>query len=173
MVLTVLSRTSYNTSFIHSLTSRFRLASDRSDERLEHPVTAVSATTDQPRVITPVSHAFDNTTTPARAPPGKPTNTWCLPWYSGGDDNDECNATDCDGKEEGHSLALPPKTLVDENQSRVRTETTPMVVKSIKSGTGGDTFSSTTGDDLKPQSLLAQPRIRTLLFIEGIYSVCP
>eukprot|EP00904_Undaria_pinnatifida_P000581 jgi/Undpi1/10523/HiC_scaffold_29.g12973.m1 len=142
-----------------------------SDERLEHPVTAVPATTDQPRVITPVSHAFDNTTTSARAPPGKPTNTWCLPWYSGGDDNDDCNATDCDGKEEGHSLALPPKTLVDEKQSRVRTETTPMVVKSIKSGTGGDTFSSTTGDDLKPQSLLAQPRIRTLLFIEGIYSL--
>ena len=124
-------------------------------------------------MITPVSHAFDDTTTPVRAPPGKPANTWCLPWYGGGDDNDEYNATNYDGSEGGYSPVLPSKTLVDEKPSRVRTETTPMVVKSIKSGTGGDTFSSSTGDDLKPKSLLAQPRVRTLLFIEGIYSVCP
>eukprot|EP00904_Undaria_pinnatifida_P000576 jgi/Undpi1/10519/HiC_scaffold_29.g12969.m1 len=138
---------------------------------LEHPVTAVPATTDQPRVITPVLHAFDDTTTPVRAPPGKPANTWCLPWYGGGDDNDEYNATNYDGSEGGYLPALPSNTLVDEKPSRVRTETTPMVVKSIKSGTGGDTFSGSTGDDLKPKSLLAQPRVRTLLFIEGIYSL--
>lgn len=122
----------------------------------------------------PVSYGLDDT---AAAPPCKRANTWCLPWYGGGGDDGDDDETDYDRSEAGNSPASTSasapqtNTLANGKPSRVRTETTPMMFASINSGTGGDTFSSNAGDGLKPRSLLAQPHIRTLLFIDVLYSV--
>ena len=146
---------------------------------LNHSLTAVSATNDQTRVDILASYSFEETITPALAPPGTRANTWCLPWYGGDDNNDDYNGTENDSSEANYSpssnpeAGLPTKPLAAEKLSRPQTEKTPMMATNANSGAGWDTFSCSEADDLKPQSLMAQPRIRTLLFIEGLYSVRP
>lgn len=151
----------------------------RHENRLACPLTTVAVTSDDAREAMTLPYGLDDDTIPPSDPPckrGKALRlSWCPP-YNGGGDND----TDDNDGEAGHApsstagSAFPTKTMDTKNMASVQSETTPIIAAiGIRSGREGkdDDSGGFNAAEPKPRSLLAQPHIRTLLVITGLYSV--